>query len=309
MFERLQLAGLPVHMLSVQYRMHPEISAFPSKHFYEGKLQNSAHLETRPDILCLSQARTKDHSPDSATPTLTPLTFFSIQWSSEGRSGGSWGGRSNNSLRNVVEAQFATALCSTLIEIIAAYKAKTLAAGAPQHRHGGASIAVITPYALQVKELKHQLQLRLKEDCKHVDVNTVDGFQGREKDIVIFSCVRSHGASRDGGGIGFLSDIRRMNVAITRSTFHCFCVPFFTLQCMMWCSQASLEYAVMTLVLIAPFILLGCYHADVPFFNYYCCCFLQGPRPRCLSSATTSLWRQTRIGRVLSITSKGTAHL
>jgi senataxin len=57
----------------------------------------------------------------------------------------------------------------------------------------------------------------LKDERHYFDVNTVDGFQGREKDIVIFSCVRSHDPQSGRNGIGFLSDVRRMNVAITRA--------------------------------------------------------------------------------------------
>ena len=53
-----------------------------------------------------------------------------------------------------------------------------------------------------------------------VEINTVDGFQGREKDIIIMSCVRSN----DNGTIGFLSDRRRMNVAITRAKHSLFVI-------------------------------------------------------------------------------------
>ena len=53
----------------------------------------------------------------------------------------------------------------------------------------------------------------------HIEVNTVDAFQGREKDIIIFSCVRSKNFSNEQRGIGFLSDVRRLNVALTRAKF------------------------------------------------------------------------------------------
>ena len=57
-----------------------------------------------------------------------------------------------------------------------------------------------------------------------VEINTVDGFQGREKDIIIMSCVRSN----DNGTIGFLSDRRRMNVAITRAKYGLYIIGSYT---------------------------------------------------------------------------------
>jgi superfamily I DNA and/or RNA helicase len=69
------------------------------------------------------------------------------------------------------------------------------------------AIAVIAPYAAQVRLLREQL------DLPGLEIDSVDGFQGREKEAVIISLVRSNQA----GEIGFLSDIRRMNVAITRA--------------------------------------------------------------------------------------------
>lgn len=50
-----------------------------------------------------------------------------------------------------------------------------------------------------------------------VQFATVDGFQGREADVVIFSCVRAHAPGSAGGGVGFLADVRRMNVGLTRA--------------------------------------------------------------------------------------------
>jgi ATP-dependent RNA/DNA helicase IGHMBP2 len=73
-----------------------------------------------------------------------------------------------------------------------------------------ADVAVIAPYDAQVQRLRQLLGARLEEG---LEVDTVDGFQGREKDAVVVSLVRSNEA----GEVGFLSDVRRMNVALTRA--------------------------------------------------------------------------------------------
>ncbi|MGL5095063.1 MAG: ATP-binding protein, partial [Planctomycetia bacterium] len=78
-----------------------------------------------------------------------------------------------------------------------------LAVGVPP-----ADVAVITPYAGQVRFLRELLV-----DAKGVEIDTVDGFQGREKEVVVLSLVRSNAA----GTIGFLSEVRRTNVAWTRA--------------------------------------------------------------------------------------------
>jgi senataxin len=83
------------------------------------------------------------------------------------------------------------------------------------------TIAIITPYKAQVKKMKDELTNMIRRDyasnsliresLNMIEINTVDGFQGREVDIVIFSCVRTNDR------IGFVSDDRRLNVALTRS--------------------------------------------------------------------------------------------
>jgi superfamily I DNA and/or RNA helicase len=73
-----------------------------------------------------------------------------------------------------------------------------------------AEVAVISPYDGQVQRLRQLLGVRCEEG---LEVDTVDGFQGREKEAVVVSLVRANGR----GEVGFLSDVRRMNVAITRA--------------------------------------------------------------------------------------------
>ena len=78
------------------------------------------------------------------------------------------------------------------------------------------SIGVISPYNGQVRAIR----ALLKDNAEiggRIEVNSVDGFQGREKDVIILSAVRSDRARQSGRGIGFLRDARRMNVSITRA--------------------------------------------------------------------------------------------
>ncbi|WP_018342126.1 AAA domain-containing protein [Cytophaga aurantiaca] len=79
-----------------------------------------------------------------------------------------------------------------------------------EYKH--ASIGIISPYKLQIQYLREQL-IEQSITSKNIQVQTVDGFQGQEKDIIIISLVRSNGKQE----IGFLKDLRRMNVAITRA--------------------------------------------------------------------------------------------
>lgn len=73
-------------------------------------------------------------------------------------------------------------------------------------------IAVITPYNAQVRRLRRELL----PERPGLEIGTVDGFQGREKEAVVISMVRSN----DRGDVGFLADRRRMNVAVTRARRH-----------------------------------------------------------------------------------------
>jgi ATP-dependent RNA/DNA helicase IGHMBP2 len=90
-------------------------------------------------------------------------------------------------------------------ELVAAEVERVLALGAAP-----ADVAVISPYGAQVQRLRAILAARLDEG---LEVDTVDGFQGREKDAVVVSLVRAN----DAGDVGFLADVRRMNVALTRA--------------------------------------------------------------------------------------------
>ena len=81
-------------------------------------------------------------------------------------------------------------------------------------------VGVISPYRAQVQYLRRQLKKKefFKPYRQLISVNTVDGFQGQERDVILISLVRAN----DEGQIGFLRDLRRMNVAITRARMKLF---------------------------------------------------------------------------------------
>ncbi|XP_062185215.1 probable helicase MAGATAMA 3 [Phragmites australis] len=180
LFKRFQAAGFPVQMLKIQYRMHPEISIFPSKEFYEGILEDGEGLNKK--------------RPWHSYSCFGPFCFFDVDGIESQPSGsGSW--------VNQDEVEFITLLYHELAMHYPDLKSSS-------------QVAVISPYRHQVKLLKDRFRLTFGDQSKEViDVNTVDGFQGREKEIVIFSCVRCNKEQK----IGFVSDFRRMNVAITRA--------------------------------------------------------------------------------------------
>jgi hypothetical protein len=89
------------------------------------------------------------------------------------------------------------------VQVVVGVVQQLLAAGLPREE-----IGVVTPYGSQVRRLRSQLGHRNGLECQ-----SVDGFQGREKTVIIMSCVRSN----HGGHVGFLADWCRTNVALTRA--------------------------------------------------------------------------------------------
>ena len=171
-----------VHLLDTQYRMHPEISRFPSQAFYDGRLLDG------PDI---AKTRTR---PWHGSQILGPYRFFDVQGAHQSAPKG-------HSLINIAELEVALQLFDRLITDYKAYDFT-------------GKVGIITPYKSQLVELRAKFARKYGDDIfKTIEFNTTDAFQGRESEVVIFSCVRASA----GRGIGFLSDIRRMNVGITRA--------------------------------------------------------------------------------------------
>ncbi|XWS25262.1 hypothetical protein CRYUN_Cryun27aG0054200 [Craigia yunnanensis] len=183
LFERFQQAGCPTMLLSVQYRMHPQIRDFPSRYFYQGRLTDSESVANLPD-----EVYYKD-------PLLKPYLFYDITHGRESHRGGSV------SYQNVHEAVFCLRLYEYLQKTLKSFSMPKITVG------------IITPYKLQLKCLQREFESVIKsEEGKDLYINTVDAFQGQERDVIIMSCVRA-----SSHGVGFVADIRRMNVALTRA--------------------------------------------------------------------------------------------
>ncbi|KAL9108897.1 MAG: hypothetical protein Q9227_006428 [Pyrenula ochraceoflavens] len=173
-----------VHLLDTQYRMHPHISVFPSKYFYDSRLRDGVNEASR-------------FMPWHHSTLLGPYRFFNVQGNSTRDS--------HNSLVNQREAEVVMQLYHRLVTDCAGYKFS-------------GKIGVITPYKGQLKYLQREFSRRYGESIlSAVEFNTTDAFQGRESEIIIFSCVRSRTEGAKPEGIGFLKDIRRMNVGLTRA--------------------------------------------------------------------------------------------
>ncbi|GAA5880785.1 hypothetical protein JCM1840_001374 [Sporobolomyces johnsonii] len=171
-----------VHLLSIQYRMHPNISAFPSAAFYQSRLTDGPDMDK------------KTLQPWHANALFPPYAFYHV-------SGMEKAGR-HHSWTNPQEAQTALAIYDRLCRDYASIDF-------------GYRIGIVTPYKGQVQELKRTFRNKYGEEIlSRISFNTVDGFQGQEKDIIILSCVRGGSADK---GVGFLADTRRMNVALTRA--------------------------------------------------------------------------------------------
>ena len=185
LFERLVVLGIRPFRLEVQYRMHPELSAFPSNFFYEGSLQNGVSAEERKLHIDFPWPRSGDIP-----------TFFYVSSGQEEIAG------SGTSYLNRTEASNVEKFVTRFIKC--GIKAE--------------QIGVITPYEGQRAYLVNCMQYQGSLHAKiyqSIEIASVDAFQGREKDIIIISCVRSN----EHQGIGFLADPRRLNVALTRAKY------------------------------------------------------------------------------------------
>jgi len=173
-------------MIREQYRMHPEISKFPSNAFYNSKLKDAEIVINRENPLGLLEL----------TKNAPRYAFLNLQNSNEDSQ------NLSKSHSNLNEAK----LVSNIVKyLVSQWKSQNLPRENMENH-----IGVIAPYRKQVYLIKRFLSdLNLE---KYAEINTVDSFQGREKNIIIITAVRAGGKT-----LGFLTDYRRMNVGITRA--------------------------------------------------------------------------------------------
>ncbi len=194
-----------VTLLRMQYRMNDEIMRFSSNWFYHNMVESAPQVKNRSILdldLPMTWIDTANFAVDAsqtvetgsaATPASAPPSFH------EEFVGESFG------RINKAEAELTILTLQAYFEMI----------GKQRILDERLDVGIISPYRAQVQYLRSLIKKRefFKPFRTLISVNTVDGFQGQERDIIIISLVRSN----DEGQIGFLRDLRRMNVAITRA--------------------------------------------------------------------------------------------
>ena len=203
LFERLVLLGNRPIRLQVQYRMHPCLSEFPSNMFYEGTLQNGV---TAPERL---RKNVDFPWPQPSTPMYFHQNLGQEEISSSGTSFLN---------RCVPFLLLGLSVAHSLVHSTEASNVEKIVTRFFKSGVLPSQIGVITPYEGQRSYIASYMQFNgtlKKELYKEVEVASVDAFQGREKDYIIVSCVRSN----EHQGIGFLNDPRRLNVALTRAKY------------------------------------------------------------------------------------------
>ena len=204
-----------VTLLKIQYRMNDEIMRFSSDWFYGGKVESAPQIKYR-SVLDYDHPITwidtsneenqitiegEDAPEDSAsTSSSASASNQNSDWNFKEQFVGESFGRINKA-----EAEL------TLLTL-AEYFTKISKRRVLEER---IDVGIISPYRAQVQYLKKLIKKYefFKPYRRLISVNTVDGFQGQERDVILISLVRSN----DEGQIGFLKDLRRMNVAMTRA--------------------------------------------------------------------------------------------
>ena len=209
-----------VTLLKIQYRMNDEIMRFSSDWFYGGKVESAPQIKYR-SVLDYDHPITWIDTGEESEERRVKSEEFSS--SSDDASEGSEE-QENSSLfthhSSLYKEQFVGESFGRINKAEAELTLLTLAEyftkiGKQRVLEERIDVGIISPYRAQVQYLKKLIKKYefFKPYRRLISVNTVDGFQGQERDVILISLVRSN----DEGQIGFLKDLRRMNVAMTRA--------------------------------------------------------------------------------------------
>ena len=193
-----------VTLLKIQYRMNEEIMPFSSDWFYHGEVESAPQIKYRSILEDDSPITWIDTSNEENQVTIEGDDVVSGEKRDDMNFHEQFVGESFGRI-NKAEADL------TLLTL-AEYLTQV---GKRRVLEESIDVGIISPYRAQVQYLKRLLKKYefFKPYRRLISVNTVDGFQGQERDVILISLVRSN----DEGQIGFLKDLRRMNVAMTRA--------------------------------------------------------------------------------------------
>eukprot|EP00435_Cladocopium_sp_Y103_P024304 s3785_g5.t5 len=191
LYGRLVKEGLEPYFLDTQFRSHPKLMEWVAGSIYEGRLQSGILEDARPSVGGFEWPKKK-----------VPVAFVEM---------GRWAGESveYESKMNHAEAERVISIIESVLD-----------AGCSADQVG-----IITPYMAQVRLLRMLWRTRCQEkmsrkkakkslnQLRELEIASVDNFQGREKELIVFSAVRNNAAGR----VGFLADWRRLNVMLTRA--------------------------------------------------------------------------------------------
>eukprot|EP00933_Yihiella_yeosuensis_P026926 TRINITY_DN20892_c1_g1_i1.p1 TRINITY_DN20892_c1_g1~~TRINITY_DN20892_c1_g1_i1.p1 ORF type:complete len:867 (+),score=166.57 TRINITY_DN20892_c1_g1_i1:27-2603(+) len=178
-YGRLADAGVEPHFLDTQYRSHPKIAEFSAKCFYKGALRSGIPSSQRKIISGVIWPNPR-----------IPVAFFEV---------GEIEVIEGESKANPAEVAKITELVRNVLD---------------DGQLKPEDIGVVTPYMAQVRSLRRALRTALSDEtARLIETASVDSFQGREKELIVFSAVRCNRF----GNVGFLADWRRLNVMLTRA--------------------------------------------------------------------------------------------
>ncbi|KAF5466228.1 hypothetical protein F2P56_016175 [Juglans regia] len=185
LFQRLVLLGHRRNLLNVQHRMHPSISQFPNREFYDSKILDGDNVKGKSHERRFLQGK-----------MYGSYSFINVAHGKEEFD-------NSQSQKNMVEAAVVYEIVSRLVKV---------------NKKNKVNVGIISPYKAQVDTISKMVNKLSRGSSSNfsISVRSVDGFQGGEEDVIIISTVRSN----VNGAVGFLSNCQRANVALTRAR-HC----------------------------------------------------------------------------------------